>query len=522
MRGWIMSDPLAKLYQEITKDRGEPLDVWEIAALLEVYGIRDVDAKEYGYGDVFELAKALWRYKDTKSYPKKSIASQQTPPPFKKRVKKNFIKGLAFAMPMLLQSIATVIFGFALWSNIHMDVTEATIIALSTFLAMILTGGPAQVIGRKGLYYLKMNEYILAAKTIELLFGVSMLKIIFLSLVFILFNWIFGVLDWHLFSIFITMFFLLGTLFLSVSIYYVFEEYETILYFFIYGLAWVFILHFLFGLDYLQAQFLALAILDLTIIYFAYKKLRDLRKKTQSEGEILPRPSMLVYTLVPFFVYGFLYFLFLTIDRFIAWNANATNQGFFLWFDARYEVGSDLALLVFVVLMGVVEVVVYELLYRLNEKVFEYSVFEYEKFNRSFVEFYKKVNILFIIATFLSIIVVYIFVSLLSLVVEERALPFGGYGIFVFFAGSLAFAFLANALMNALILFSFSRQKVVVKGVLFAVLANFIIGMILSRVIEPYFAVLGLLIGSIVFWYITFRFLTKMFSKLDYYYYSAY
>ena len=522
MRGSDMSDSLAKLYQEITKERGEPLDTWEIAALLEVYGIRDIDAKEYGYADVFELAKALWRYKNIKSYPKRSLTAQQPPPPFKIRVRKNFIKGLAFAMPMLLQSVATIFFGFALWSNIHMDVTEATIIALSTFLAMILTGGPAQVIGRKGLYYLKMNEDILAAKIIELLFGISMLKILFISLLFVVFNWIFGVLDWHLFIIFITMFFLLSTLFLSVSIYYVFEEYEKILYFFFYGLGWVFLLHYLLGFEYLQAQFWALAILDASIIYFAYKKLQDLRNKTQSEGEILPRPSMLVYTLIPFFVYGFLYFLFLTIDRLIAWNANSTNQGFFLWFDARYEVGSDLALLVFVILMGVVEVVVYEFLYKLNDKVFSYSVFEFEQFNRSFLEFYKKVNTIFIVVTFLSIIGVYALVALLLNFVEERALPFGGYGVFVFFVGSLAFAFLANGLMNALILFSFSRQKVVVKGAFFAVLVNFVLGMVLSRILEPYFAVLGLLAGSVVFWYVTFRFLIKMFGKLDYYYYSAY
>jgi len=178
--------------------------------------------------------------------------------------------------------------------------------------------------------------------------------------------------------------------------------------------------------------------------------------------------------------------------------------------------------LVFVILMGVVEVVVYEFLYKLNDKVFSYSVFEFEQFNRSFLEFYKKVNTIFIVVTFLSIIGVYALVALLLNFVEERALPFGGYGVFVFFVGSLAFAFLANGLMNALILFSFSRQKVVVKGAFFAVLVNFILGMVLSRILEPYFAVLGLLAGSIVFWYVTFRFLIKMFGKLDYYYYSAY
>ncbi len=514
---------LQELYIKITKDRGEPLDIWEVAALLEVYGIRDIDAKqEYGYEDVFALAKALMKYRDTLEYPKLRLIQKEELPPFKERVVKNFLKGLAFAMPMLLQSFATIFFGFALWSNLHMGVMEATIVALSTFLAMILTGGPAQIIGRKGLYYLKMNETILAAKTIELLFLVSVAKLFFITLFFFLANSIFGVLEGYLFVLFLTIFVLLSLLFLSTSIYYVFEEYEKILLFFIFGLMLVFSIHYLFGLDYLKSQFIALSILDGTIIFFAFKKLKKLREETKSEGEILPRASMMVYTLIPFFVYGFFYFIFLVQDRLIAWNANANFRGGFLWFDAKYEVGSDLALLIFIILMGLVEVVVYELLYNLNDKIFEFDLHNYEKFNRNFVNFYSKVNKIFIISSIVSIIVVYLGVMILTWFVDDSRLPFSGYGHVVFFIGAIAFAFLASGLMNALILFSFSRQKVVVKAVFAAVLANFVVGIIASRMIEYYFAVFGLLAGSIVFWYMTYSFISKMFKKLDYYYYSAY
>ncbi len=512
---------LKRLYLEITKDRGEPLDSWEVAALLEVYGIRDVDAKqEYGYENVFELAKELFKYKNIKSYPQKRLVAQEEIPPFKERVVRHYFKGLAFALPMLVQIAATIIFGFALWSNINIDVNEATIIAFGTFLAMIITGGPAQILGRKGLYYMKMNEFILAAKTMRLLYQLSVGTVLVLSLFFYIFNLIFGVFDDYLFYVFISTFVLLSVLFLNAAIYYVFEEYEKVLYFFIFGFLLVIPSHYLLGLPFPDAQFLALLILDTVMAWSAFRKLKKLKEQMDSEGEILPRASMFVYTLMPFFLYGLFYFIFLVLDKLIEWNANGLHMGFFIWFDVKYEIGTDLALIVLILLMGFVEVVVYELLYRMNERVFYYNLDEYERFNKDFVEFYQKVNKLFMIYALGTIIGVYLLIKILP--VDVQKLPFFGEAEFVYWVGAVAYAFLTNALMNVLVLFSFSRQQIALKAIVAAVLVDFVVGIVLSKMAMKYFAVFGLLAGSVVFWFLTYRFIKRMFQRLDYYYYSAF
>ena len=60
MKTKIDDNILKNIYLEITKDKGKPLDFWEISALLEIYGIRDIDAKnEYGFENVFEMGKYL-------------------------------------------------------------------------------------------------------------------------------------------------------------------------------------------------------------------------------------------------------------------------------------------------------------------------------------------------------------------------------------------------------------------------------------------------------------------------------
>ena len=519
-----MSDRLRALYLEITKDRGKPLDIWEVAALLEVYGIRDVDAKrEYGYENVFELAKVLYEnYRDIKEYPQVHLVSQEEIPPFKVRVKRHFLKGLAFALPMLLQIVFTIVFGFALWSNIQLDVTDATVIALGTFLALIVSGGLAQIIGRKGLYYLKMHEYILSGKIMQVLLVQGFIKILTISLLILGLNSIFAIFSDYLLFLFLATFFLLSILFTVSSVYYVFEEYEKIFYFYLLGIFFVFPLHYVLGIGFPEAQFLAIAFLDLVFIYFAFKKIQKLKSSEESEGEILPRTSMLIFTLLPFYVYGVLYFLFLILDRLVAWNANSINRGFFVWFDVQYEIGSDLALLVLVLLMGLVEVLVYEFLYTLNEEVFKHPLSNYKEFNKQMQDFFSKAVRIFVLYTVGAVLVVFVVVAILTTLFPSTHLPFHKEAVLVFIVASIAFGFLTFALLDTLILFSFSRQNIVIRAIFFALLVNFFVGIVLANTIDIYFAVFGLLVGSIVFWYLTYRYIRKLLEKLDYFYYSAF
>ena len=519
-----MPKDLKKLYLEITKDRGKPLDFWEVAALLEIYGIRDVDAqKEYGFKDVFDMARYLYEhYKDIITYPQKHLISEMTPPPYRKRIVKNFIKGIAFAMPMFLQIFFTIVFGYALWSNISLDITDATVIAIGTFLALIITGGFAQIIGRKGLYYLKLKEYILSAKIMKILMALGFVTTILSALLFLMLNFVFSVFDDYLLYLFISTYILLSFLFLISSVYYVFEEYEKIFFFYFLGIVFVFIFRYIFDIPFPRAQFMGIALLDAVFLIFALRKLHYLRTIQESEGEILPRASMLFFTLVNFFIYGLLYFIFLISDKVIAWNANSISRGFFLWFDVKYEIGTDIGLLILIILMGLVEVVVYEFLYNLNSSVFKYRFDRYREFNRYLERFYNKNSKLFFLFSVGSIIVIYIAVMIMKESVDIQKLPFYDYSVLVFFVSAVSYALLAFGLLNTLILFSFSRQAVVIKAIFFATLSNIVIGIILANTVAHYFSILGLLVGSIIFCCKTHGYMKKLLKDLDYYYYSAY
>ena len=520
------NEDLSSLYNAITYKRGKPLDFWEVAALLEVYGIRDIDAQnDYGFENVFAMAKYMMCYENSKTYPVKSLVNFEELPPFWTRVFKNYLRGLAFAMPMFVQIFFTLSIGYAIWSGIEMDQMKATVIAVGTFLALIVTGASAQAIGRKGLFYLKQGEVILASNITKVLLNVGYIFVIIIGIILIAFNLFFEVFPTYYFFVMITFYFLLSLLFLNISIYYMFEEYNNILYFFLVGILLVYVAHGVLKIQLPEAQFIALVFLDMLISVLAYKKIRDLKKKdVKSEGEGLPRASILFYSLIPFYMYGFLYFVFLVTDRMVAWSANLEAKPYFIWFNVPYELGLDWALIALVLLMGFTEISIHEFMYRINDLVVKYKYNKYKEFNNEIYYFFKKFNIIYVFLSVIIILLTYyvIYFTYYYMDYEFTKNFFDSYTPFVFWIAAISYAFMVNGLMNVLFIFSFSRQNFSLKAISIATVVNLIVGVIFSRMFGLEYSVYGLLVGSIVFWAYSFAYSIRMFKKLEFYYYSSF
>lgn len=74
----LQSEQLRELAEKILTEIPRPKDHWEIAARLEIFGIRDVDAREvYGSTDVFDLAGLISacsrRYRVSPRLPRPSL-----------------------------------------------------------------------------------------------------------------------------------------------------------------------------------------------------------------------------------------------------------------------------------------------------------------------------------------------------------------------------------------------------------------------------------------------------------------
>ncbi len=512
-----------ELLKTITKGKGKPLDEWELTALLETNGMRDIDAvTEWNEPNLFTLPRRLIKYIDKLTY---EVKEHKFETYRVRRIIKNYIKGAIFAFPMFIQILAMIVVGFGIWSSIDFTLREATAIAMGTLLALATTGGIAQMIGRKGLFYIKFEEYMLAAKITKRLYITGILFILFWGLIFSLINFYFNLFPFYMYQLFIIYFLLLSFLFLIFSIFYMLEQYGTIALMTFFGILLVYIFLFFYKIGLVKAQAYSLIIIITVSIILSFYQMRRLEKKSQAEGTLLPHAASLFYTLYPYFLYGTLYFLFLIMDRTLAWTTGKKYLPYVVWFNYPYEVGVDWALIPLISTIALIEVFIYELGYFAFKKVNEIPAPDVKKFNHYFLRVYTIAAITFFIVGVISIFGAFLFpyaIKDVEFFFKFVDVFFNDVNIFVFFFAAVGYVLLSWSLLNCVIFFAYSRHAFALKAIGWGLLVNFLVGFVFSRAFDYYYSVIGLTAGAIVFAVISTFYAYKFFKNYDYYYYSAY
>jgi hypothetical protein len=511
------------LLREITIGKGRPQDFWELSALLETCGLRDLDARnDWGEDDIFALARRLFDRVDELSY--QEMAKKESRRVLVVRVLKNFMKGTVFALPMLLQIVSMVVIGFGLWSYIAFSLRQASAIALGTLLALASTGGIAQVIGRKGLYFLKMEQELLAAEVTRRLFLTGMIFIAVTGILFYLLNLYFRLFPADMYQLFICYYLLLSLVFLTFAIFYMFEAFVTIALLVLFGVFLTYLCFAVFRIGIVYSQYLSLSVVLLASIVLVLYRLNAIKKRTRSEGHQLPSAASLFHSLYPYFIFGTAYFLFIIMDRMLAWTAGKKFLPYFFWFNYPYEVGVDWALIPLVFTLALVEVFIYELGYEAFFRIARVPALEVKDFNTHFLRLYHRSAVIFAVFGVCTIVI-----SLFFPVAIEK-LGFGTYlaafiepiHLGIFLAAAISYVLLSWSLLNCITFFAYSRPEFALKSLGPALLVDFLVGYLCSRSFDYYYAVLGLLLGSVVFAVLSTYYGHKFFRKYDYYFYSTF
>jgi hypothetical protein len=260
------------------------------------------------------------------------------------------------------------------------------------------------------------------------------------------------------------------------------------------------------------------------LVFYFFK-----RAESQMEKGIapqMPRMSITLYSTLPYFLYGLLYFGFLFVDRIIAWSTNDEFMPFLIWFRGNYELGLDFSLLLLIIPMGVSEMVVSKLMTDLETSQKAFLGHETDRMNRMFLNVYFKRVILIAAVSAGS---AFLFYWMYKWIFTKMTLSSIGHNLFeqqsdshfVLVWSMAAYVILAVALMNAVILFSISQPWLVIQAIWPAFVVNLALGFLLSRWEAHIFAVIGLLAGCIVFAVLSTRAVIRMLKKLDYYLYAA-
>ncbi|MFD0697137.1 exopolysaccharide Pel transporter PelG [Paenibacillus sp. GCM10027628] len=520
---------LNELLDAVLNKHLQPEDLYEIAAILESMGLNDERvAERFGVEDVFELAQILWQKMQQKIlFTPFAKVQQYTLTEIIIELSRNFLRGVIFALPMALSVLSMLTLRFSLWSYENLSVELATSIGVGTVLSFITVGGFTQAIARRGFFYVIQGYYNMARRVTFYFIFWGFVVCIIICIFLYIFNMFIQVLPFDLLTIAILYYFFLNAIWLSVTVMYILKKELTFTGLLLAGIGIVYVITAIFGIDkIIVAQLVSLlivSVISLALVVYYFKKAEQ--KGEKGIAPKLPKMSVTIYSTLPYFVYGALYFTFLYVDRILAWSTHDKNyMPFFILFRGYYELGLDFALLVLIIPMGMSEVILNKLMNDIQTSQKAFWAYESENMNRLYVKQYWKRMILVSLIAILSAVFVFLITHYVTTRFPSdvgRILISDPLTRSVFLWALVAYVFVAIALMNAVILFSLSQPKLAIQAIWPAMVLNIVVGFLCTRWWGYEFAVVGLITGSLVFLVISSKNVVRVLRNLDYYLYVA-
>lgn len=530
-------DSVGELKKEVKELVGNPISTWAVAATIESLGVREVDVrKDYDCDSIFELADEI--YYELKEEAREEQAGQtesledkiENPGLWEQLTffSWHYGKGLLFSLPMISQIAAVIVFRYSLWAWLEFNEAQATVVAFGTITAFIITGGFIQVLGRSVSSYKSSDNFYLAYESTKEILGAGVVTVFASALALFLINLLIPFYPNLMIALGLAYMVLISLLLLASGALYALERQFSILVIIVLGTLLV-----LFNMEVLDfgiylSQWIAMAVTILLLAGYAYMifKIKIRASHQESVSQSLPKPEVRYYINYRYFVYGMGYFLFLFVDRILAWSAGPPPPPYIIWFNTPYELGMDWALLTLVLSVAVLEYSVQafsKYLVPLQEKA-KFS--QLKVFNDYYKKFYFRQLALLVGFSIVSILLTYIAVDSLRVFQEEvpeiRDFFANPMTTKVFWLASISYVFLNIGLLNALFFFTLNKPAFSMYSMLAGLTVNFFVGFICSRVIALEYATIGLMAGSVCFAVISGLFARKFFKRLDYYYYSAF
>lgn len=521
-------DAAHDLGQQIIDLIGAPKDAWEIAAQLEVMGLRDVDARAYDERDLFTLAHRLYAQFQDGAFRVEIEGDEDEHVNPVLRFVRYYLTGLSFSMPMALQAIVMIVWGYGIWGAIDLDSRTGSAIALGFIASYIVTGGFAQAIVRRGLFHIYQGDGWLARWTVLRVYWIALRIVLVLIPLVLLVNLLLELLPWSMMLMAAGYYAALSVLWLNWSMLYLLRKTGLFAMTTAIALGAVLLSALQFKLGPIASNAVGLFVADALTFAIALRHLnRIARDKTASEPVNPPRLTVLVYSTSRFFLYGLLYNTFLFADRVIAWTSQAGREDFppyGFWLNVRYELGMDLALVVVMVLSGVVEFATQRFSETLVPSEKHTKVADRQAFLDDAARQHRtRLLHLGIASLFAFAIAIFVADFLRAHAGPRFHEPLMSETTMrVFWIAAIAYVIYMFAVQNMLILLTISRVDLVARAVAIALAANVAIGFICSRAIHYSYAVVGLLAGAIVLLLLTRRAMNRVLGELDTSYYAAY
>jgi hypothetical protein len=500
--------PLIDAVDRIAPDA---IDAWETTAVIESLGFSDRRIRrEFGFRDARALARHIsHQVRPRPAQPPLRVSrgwrgTVRDAGAFVVRFCSCFIYSLPWTVMILLESR---------WPDaLQVPADLAGLLSLALMASLITTGGFIQAIVRRGQFYICLNEPELAGRVSMLLVKMAFKVIVVCAGAAVLLAVYLGAFPSRYVAIAIVHYALLCVLWIICALLAV-ERRWLALVATISTAAGVYPLLRIAGHGGPVTAQLAATCAAAAVACVGARQIlfAPLRRAARREMD-LPRRSLLLHSLAPYFAYGFGYFTFLFADRLCAGASVPLAWGLFFGMEAGYKRVMDAALLTFLICAALVEC--------LNHCFME-AWYAEAKSRHSMEAAALSARLRTRYIVFCGIVAasaaILGYVAATALVDQQVLLLHRG----LWAAGVLGYLLLSVALLNAVILFSVRRPMAVVDALWPALFVNFTVGYVLSRAFAPDLAIAGLVVGSSVFALLSTRGALSALRTADYTYFSA-
>jgi hypothetical protein len=482
-----------------------PLDVCDVVVRLETAGITDAVAeREYAHGTTWRLAEACFPWS------RMFVAAAEPEP--KPSVVLEYLKGVAFSLPLLLCCLAMALFHFALWGG-DVSANMAAAVGLGTVSSFITTGGIVQTMARRGLFFISVNDGATAEAAcwqwVRLgLFCLATSGVVLFALARF-YTWLPSPFDGAAVAFHLS----LGLLWLATGILHMLERNIWTATATAMGTLFVVAMHRVWEIELASAQILGILIAAGVAFSACFFLLRNGRQKHRGH----PRPQSFAfdaYIAWPHFLFGTFYYVLVFADRLLAWTVPDIGAPSSLQFRGDYETALDLALIAFVLQVGNVRSSTATFFHNLISAQKQLGIGRRGALIRQMKNVYIARSMGFLGVAAVTSIALYTAVAHATILTNDHSYIALIWALF-------GFSCLVSALWNTSLLLRLAQSSDVLGALIPAILLNIVLGYALTRLGTYHDAAVGFATGALCYALLTTRSVLRRMQSIDYYYFAS-
>jgi hypothetical protein len=513
----MTSHSLQHLINSIYTNYPDVCDPWEIVAIVEALGYTDKAIQsEFGCPDALVLGQFIYAQRDRFNFGDTAIGNPNTSIKFSDELN-IFITQFSHSFIYTIPFIILLILNY-LPIDKKVDFLPPvlnSLFGLVTMASLITSSGFVQMISRRGLFYMGLKDPIQANRICTSILSMGIFATILLCSLGIVFGFYQGITSDKYIILAGIYYIVLSTIWMLFAV--IGLQYQFAAPIILIGITCCFFIFRVFlKLSALEAQVSTISIAFISLVILSISNQIKHRSIKPKFGKLvaLPQLSILIYLLIPYFLYGVVYFGFIFADRLVA---NVTTVGHFSLISGNnldYQNSMDLALLNLLLIVPLVEYFSYKLIVYWYDRAKYMTLAEVDSLSWQLQKKYWSLlsQILLYFGLLMSITMI-----LLSILHRSQI------NNILTIVACLGYLLFAIGLFNTVILLSLNRLRDVLGILATAMVVDFIIGYLLSSLFGVYLAAIGLIVGAIIFAITSSQQTLKAIDRAEYcYFYSGY